>query len=56
MIVLEEVEPTVDPDGSVDYGNIDLLSLYNGHFKLEGEFGSVIVVGGELKFKILDEL
>jgi hypothetical protein len=41
----ELVTPTTDPDGSVDYGCIDDLSLVRpGEYRIAGEFGVVTVV------------
>ena len=40
----ESVKPTTDPDGSVDYGCIDDLSLVRpGEYRIAGEFGVVTV-------------
>src|SRR5438094_9384182 len=39
---MEKVRPTVDPDGTADYGNIDSLSRDDdGTFMLSGDFGEV---------------
>jgi len=46
------VASSTDPDGTVDYGNIDSLSLTSGGFEIEGDFGSVIIKGGKLNFEI----
>jgi len=40
----QSVRPTIDPDGSVDYGCIDTLSLVApGEYLIAGEFGVVTV-------------
>lgn len=36
-----ELKPSTDPDGSVDYGNIDSFYNHHGIFELEGEWGKV---------------
>ena len=48
------VIPTKDPDGSVDYGCINDLSLVRpGEYRIAGEFGVVTVVAREVSL-ILD--
>ena len=45
----QSVAPTTDPDGSVDYGCIDDLSLVRpGEYRITGEFGVVTVVAREI--------
>jgi hypothetical protein len=46
------VMSSTDPDGSIDYGNIDILQLVDGGFELTGDFGNVKISGGELRFEI----
>ena len=48
----ELVQPTTDPDGSTDYGNIDVLNMLEGSFLLVGDFGSVKIQGGDLQFEV----
>ncbi|QYK13512.1 hypothetical protein K0I63_03060 [Shewanella rhizosphaerae] len=48
----ELVRTTTDPDGTVDYGNIDVLNIEEGSFYLVGDFGSVNIQGGKLEFEI----
>ena len=48
----ESVQSSTDPDGTVDYGNIDDLKAVDGSFLVVGEFGSVTIEGGELRFEI----
>lgn len=48
----ESVQSTTDPDGSIDYGNIDDLKQLGGSFLVVGDFGSVTIQGGELRFEI----
>ena len=45
LLPQESVTPIADPDGSVDYGCIDDLSLVrSGEYRITGEFGVVTVV------------
>jgi len=48
----ESVQSTTDPDGSIDYGNIDDLKELGDSFLVVGDFGSVSIQGGELRFEI----
>jgi hypothetical protein len=48
----ELVQSNTEPDGSTDYGNIDVLNVVEGSFLLVGDFGSVNIQGGELKFEV----
>jgi len=48
----ESVRSSTDPDGSVDYGNIDGLRAIADSFLLVGDFGSVNIQGGELRFEV----
>ncbi|MGR6779036.1 hypothetical protein [Moritella viscosa] len=48
----ELVQSTKDPDGSTDYGNIEILNVLEGSFLLVGDFGSVNIQGGELLFEV----
>ena len=48
---LGDVVPVKDPDGSIDYGCIDELSLAGpGEYRIAGEFGSVSVAAEGLSF------
>lgn len=46
------VMSATDPDGSIDYGNIDTLQVIDGGFELTGDFGNVNISGGKLRFEI----
>jgi hypothetical protein len=46
------VRPNHDPDGSVDYGNIDDLREENGLFHISGEFGDVTIVAAGVHLDI----
>lgn len=35
--------PTIDPDGSLDYGNIDVFEKTSDGYYLEGSFGTMII-------------
>ncbi|MDR7134072.1 hypothetical protein J2X06_001256 [Lysobacter niastensis] len=49
LLPQESVIPTADPDGSVDYGCIDELSLVRpGEYRIAGEFGVVTVAASEV--------
>ena len=49
---IESVSSKTDPDGSTDYGNIETLSQTENGFDLSGDFGSVNIMGGELRFEV----
>lgn len=46
------VMSSTDPDGSIDYGNIDTLQVADSEFELTGDFGNIKISGGELRFDI----
>ncbi|WP_240221592.1 hypothetical protein [Rheinheimera hassiensis] len=46
------VMSSTDPDGTLDYGNIDTLQVVDGGFELTGNFGNIKISGGELRFEI----
>ena len=49
---MAEATSTKDPDGTIDYGNIDYLSKKENGYMLGGDFGDVQLVGGEIGFEI----
>ena len=49
---MKQAKSNTDPDGSIDYGNIDTLAKTELGFELTGEFGNVQIQGGQLAFKI----
>ena len=49
---VESVKPTIDPDGCVDFGNIDSFIKTDAGFKIEGDFGVVTITGGEHQFTV----
>ncbi len=46
------VQSSIGPDGSVDYGNIDELNVESDSFLIVGDFGSVTIQGGKLRFEV----
>jgi hypothetical protein len=48
----EAVPFSTDPDGTIDYGNIEGLEVMDGKFSLFGDFGLVTITGGELRFEV----
>ena len=52
---MDDVRPTIDPDGSADYGNIDSLMHDDaGTFLVAGEFGDVRVVADRAGLAVTD--
>jgi len=49
---MNEVPAQSDLTGEKDYGNIDHLEENKEGFAVEGEFGSVLITGGEMSFEI----
>jgi hypothetical protein len=49
---IDAVPSSTDPDGSVDYGNVDELIIGDGTFVVSGNFGTVSMIGGELRFEV----
>ena len=52
LLELSQVKVATDASGEKDYGNIDNLEENNNGFLVEGEFGEVSIVGGEISFEI----
>lgn len=52
LLPMDAVKPTIDPDGTEDYGNIDSLTQIPSGYSIAGEFGLVQISGGKLDFKI----
>ncbi|GAA5003290.1 hypothetical protein GCM10025793_09100 [Lysobacter lycopersici] len=49
LLPQESVRPTLDPDGSADYGCIDDLSVVQpGEYRIAGEFGVVTVLARDV--------
>lgn len=49
---IESAPSTTDPDGTADFGNIETLNQIENGFQLFGDFGSVNIIGGELRFEV----
>jgi hypothetical protein len=52
LLSKNSIRPNYDLDGTIDYGNIDSLSMLEGNFELSGHFGDVKITGGELRFEV----
>ncbi|MGX5172429.1 hypothetical protein ACUR5C_00210 [Aliikangiella sp. IMCC44653] len=48
---MSQVTPSTDADGEKDYGNIDVLTIGDEGYFLEGDFGEVTIKGGEIRFE-----
>jgi len=49
----QEVKPSKDPEGSIDYGNIEGFNRAgDGVYEFEGDFGKVRVNGGRVHLEI----
>jgi hypothetical protein len=40
--------PSVDANGEIDYGNIDVFEFDSGRYLLEGDFGRIEIEAGEV--------
>ncbi|MCK8123872.1 hypothetical protein MTF66_02600 [Pseudoalteromonas sp. 2CM39R] len=49
LAVQKFTTPTIDLNGSSDYGNIDSLIKTNQGFKVIGEFGNLEIINGEVQ-------
>jgi hypothetical protein len=45
--------PTRDLDGTFDYGNIDSLTKTENGYEISGDFGNVVVLGGDFSLRFL---
>jgi len=52
LLPIESVCFAQDPDGSIDYGNIDVLVKLESTYQVFGDFGEVEIIGGELRFAV----
>ena len=52
LLEMGQVTPSSDATGEKDYGNVNVLRDNSEGFVIEGDFGSVSIVGGEMYFKI----
>jgi len=53
LLLMSEVQPTKDPDGSTDFGNIDYFFKSENEFEIHGEFGQVLISGAEFFFEVI---
>lgn len=49
---VESMPSTAGLDGETDFGNIDTFIQTENGFQLSGDFGSVNIVSGELRFEV----
>jgi len=52
LLPIESVCFAQDPDGAIDYGNIDVLVKLESTYQVFGDFGEVKIIGGELRFAV----
>lgn len=52
LLQQSQVSPSIDPDGSADYGNIEYFAESENEFEIHGEFGRVVISGEEFSFEI----
>ena len=52
LLPKDKVPYSNDPDASIDYGYIDSLCKLEGAYMLSGNFGSLKISGGDLRFEI----
>lgn len=52
LLQSSEVSSSTDPDGSIDFGNIEYFAKSESGFEIHGEFGQVVILGGEFCFEI----
>ena len=52
LLKMSEVRPSLDPNGEKDFGNIEDLETKTNGFRISGEFGTVELVGGKMRFEV----
>jgi hypothetical protein len=52
LLPIESVRFAKEPDGSIDYGNIDVVVKLESTYQISGDFGEVEIIGGELRFEV----
>ena len=52
LLDLREVPGHTDPDGSQDYGSIDVLGVIEGGYRIAGEFGDVVVRAKSVRLEL----
>lgn len=55
LLPMHQVRTTTDPNGTKDYGTIDVLTEIPGGFKIIGEFGDVTVIAEDMWLDIQKE-
>lgn len=50
-----EAAPSKDPDGSIDYGNIDSLTVEGNNYLLEGDLGKIDLHAGSVRMVVAPE-
>ncbi len=52
LIPIENTKPAIDANGEFDYGNIEYFTRTEKEFEIHGEFGQVLIFGGEFRFEM----
>jgi len=52
LLDLNGLSPHTDPDGTQDFGSIDLLALTEGGFRIIGKFGDVLVQASSVRLDL----
>ncbi|MBT2533276.1 hypothetical protein J7E83_14335 [Arthrobacter sp. ISL-48] len=47
--------PSRDPDGSVDYGNIDYLIIEGDHYTVEGNLGQIDLHAASIRVALVSD-
>ncbi|MGO4589673.1 hypothetical protein [Paenarthrobacter sp. 2TAF44] len=47
--------PSQDPDGSIDYGNIDTLVIDGNHYTLEGDLGTIELLAASIRVALVSD-
>lgn len=51
----KKFDPIMDPDGSIDFGNIDFFTFAHGKYNLGGSWGEVTIYSDMPTVEILDD-
>ena len=49
---MSEVTPSIDATGKKDYGNFEYFAKLSHGFEIQGEFGKVLITGGNFVFTV----
>ena len=53
LLSKKDIKPTTDPDGSIDYGELEALAINTrGDWRICGEFGEVMIIDSNLKIEL----